>query len=194
MSTQDGLTLIGANCETTYEGPGIGFWDLGCADLVQVPDGIDQSQRSALYRDAAVDYIGENLDRVPTVLMARPGRDLSVWDTETMIESNVNEGRERWASRIGLWQYWVLVPLAAFGWWRWPSPQARWPVLVMATLSIVVIPAFYGIPRFRIPAEIAIVLGAAVSVDAIVQRVVGMRRSSSANNHSATIAEPSGVT
>ncbi|MEM8618282.1 MAG: hypothetical protein AAGF73_01040 [Actinomycetota bacterium] len=194
MSTQDGLTLIGANCETTYGGPGVGFWDLNCADLLQVPDGVDQSERSALYRDAAVDYIGDNLDRVPAVLVARLGRGLSVWDTETMIEFNVNEGREPWASRIGLWQYWLLVPLAAYGWWRWPSAQPRWPVLVTGALSIVVILAFYGIPRFRIAAEIAIVLGAAVSVDATVQRVVGARRSSSANSHSATRAEPSGVT
>ncbi len=191
LSTQDGLTLIGANCPTTYQGPGIGFWDLNCADLVELPEGLDQSQRSQRYRDAAFDYIGDHLDRVPAVLAARLGRGLSVWDTETMIEFNTNEGREPWASRIGLWQYWLLVPLAAYGWWRWPSRQARWPLLVTASLSVVVILAFYGIPRFRIPAEIAIVLGAAVAVDAIVQRV---RRSSSSNSQAVTRSDPAGVT
>lgn len=74
MSTQDGLTLVGTNCPAAFEGPGRGFWHLSCAFAVPVPDGADQSVRSAIYRDVAVDYLGDHLDQVPSVVVARLGR------------------------------------------------------------------------------------------------------------------------
>jgi 4-amino-4-deoxy-L-arabinose transferase-like glycosyltransferase len=168
ISTQDGLTLLGANCPGSYFGPGKGFWDLRCADLIDVPEGADQSQRSALYREYAFDFIAENRSELPGVIAARLGRGFSVWQVEQMIQWNTGEGREMWASRIGHWQYWVLAPLAVWGLWRWPSRQPRWPLLATAGLSVITIMAFYGIPRFRIPAEVAIVLGAAVTVEALI--------------------------
>ena len=80
---------------------------------------------------------------------------------------NLGEGRERWASKIGLWQFWLLAPLAAYGLWRWPSDQPRWPAMVTVLIAILTIAALYGIPRFRIPGEIVVVLGAAVALDAL---------------------------
>ena len=176
MSTQDGLTLLGANCPDSYRGPGTGFWILQCADLVEVPEGADQSERSALYRDAAFEFVGDNVSRLPAVVAARLGRGLSLWEPEQMIFFNTGEGRETWASRIGLWQYWALLPLAAYGLWRWPSSAPRWPLVTTAALSLVVIVAFYGIPRFRIPAEIGIVVCAAMALDDLAGRVSGRRR------------------
>jgi hypothetical protein len=44
-----------------------------------------------------------------------------------------------------------------------------------AALSLVVIVAFYGIPRFRIPAEIGIVVCAAMALDDLVGRLTGRR-------------------
>ena len=167
ISTQDGLTLIGANCPDTYFGPGKGFWAIQCADLVEVPPDADQSERSVLYRDYAFDFISENRSEVPGVIAARVGRGLSIWDTHATTWFNTGEGREKWASNIGLWQYWILTPLAVWGWWRWPSRQPRWPALVTAGLSVLVIAVFYGIPRFRIPAEVVIVLGAAITVESL---------------------------
>ena len=167
ISTQDGLTLIGANCPDSYFGPGKGFWALQCTDLVDVPPDADQSERSALYRDYAFDFIAENRGEIPGVVAARVGRGLSIWDTSGTTWLNTGEGREKWASNIGLWQYWILTPLAVWGWWRWPSRQPRWPALVTAGLSVLVIAVFYGIPRFRIPAEVVIVLGAAITVESL---------------------------
>jgi hypothetical protein len=176
ISAQDGLALIGANCDETYTGDGKGFWNLECGTRVDMPADFDQSQRSTVLRREAVDYIGEHVDEVPGVVAARLGRGLSVWKTEQMIAFNTGEGREPWASRIGLWQYWLLTPLAFWGWWRWPSRQPRWPAMVTAGLSVLVITVFYGLPRFRIPAEIVIVLGAAVTVEAIGRWIVGRAR------------------
>jgi hypothetical protein len=140
---------------------------------VKVPEGADESVRSTVYRREAVDFISDNMDRVPLVVVARLGRGLSVWETEQMFSFNQLEGRERWASQIGLWQYWILVPLAAYGLWAWPSQRPRWPLVVTASISILMMAAFYGIPRFRIPAEIGIVICASVAIVTLGQRLLG---------------------
>lgn len=170
ISTQDGLLLLGTNCEPAYEGGGRGFWLLSCIDLVDVPTDADQSERSAAYRTYALDYLADHADQLPGVVMARLGRGLSLWQTDAMTFLNVGEGRERWASQIGLWQYWLLTPLAVYGLWRWPSRQPRWPLIVTGSLALIMIMAFYGIPRFRIPAEVGIVLCAAVAIDQLWRR------------------------
>ena len=176
MSTQDGLTLLGANCADSYSGSALGFWFIGCAADVEVPESADESVRSTIYRREAVDFIGDNLDRVPLVVLARLGRGLSLWNNEQMFFFNEGEGREPWASRIGFWQYWILVPLAGYGLWRWPSTRPRWPLVATAALSLLVIAAFYGIPRFRIPAEIGIVVCAGVALVDLAQRITEWRR------------------
>ena len=176
MSTQDGLTLLGANCPEAYEAPAIGFWVIGCALRVDVPEGVDESVKSKLFREEAVEFIGDNLDRLPAVAVARLGRGLSLWDVETMFFYNQGEGRHPWTSRMGFWQYWLLVPLAGYGLWRWPSRLPRWPLVATAALSLVVIVTFYGIPRFRLTAEIGIVICAAVAFVDLWDRLTESRR------------------
>lgn len=164
MSTQDGLTLIGTNCPAAFEGPGRGFWHLSCAFDVAVPVDADQSVRSAIYRDEAIDYFRAHVDRVPSVMVARLGRGLSLWQPEAMNSLNQGEGRERMASRLGVWQFWLLTPLAAYGLLRWPVEQRRAPMVALIVMSLATIVALYGIPRFRIAAEVAIVVCGAIGV------------------------------
>ncbi|RLE23284.1 MAG: hypothetical protein DRJ50_06460, partial [Actinobacteria bacterium] len=121
----------------------------------------------------------DNVDRIPVVVAARVGRGLSVWRTEQMIFYNTGEGRETWASRIGLWQYWILAPLAGYGLWLWPSKRPRWPLVTTGALSLIMIVAFYGIPRFRIPAEIGIVICASAAIVTLGQRLAERRRGAS---------------
>jgi len=168
LSTQDGLTLIGANCQDTYFGGGIGFWSLNCGLEVWGDPTWDQSQRSVAMRAEAVEFISANLDRVPRVVLARLGRGLSVWQPEAMANLNTGEGREILASRIGYVQFWLLAPLAVMGLLLWPIARPRWPLVSTAAISLVMIIAMYGIPRFRIAAEVVIVIGAAVAIERIV--------------------------
>ena len=165
ISTQDGLTLIGANCDQAYHGPIKGFWAIGCIDsTVELPDGIDQSQASTLYRTAAIDYIGDHTADLPGVVAARVGRGLSVWRVEQMVFFNTGEGRGEWGSRIAMYQYWLLVPLAGIGLRRWPSSAPRWPILVVFALTVAMFALVYGLPRFRVPAEVGIVIAAAIPI------------------------------
>lgn len=176
MSTQDGLTLLGANCPNSYYGDGIGFWSIECSFRIEVPDGADESVKSGIYRDVAFDYIGDQTSRVPVVVAARVARGISAWDNGGMASLNRFEGRPAWASWIGVWQWWLLMPVVLYGLWRWPSRQPRWPVLATASLAFVAFVVLYGIPRFRVTAEIAWVLGLAVGAVALWDRRVAAVR------------------
>ncbi len=170
ISTNDGLTLIGANCDKVYGGGSIGIWvvpaaeaygDPMCAPEVVRPEG-DQSVVSATYRDAALDYIGNHTRDLPKVLLARQGRVWSAYETHQMWWYNQGEGRERTLSRIGEYAYKVLVPLAAVGAWSLRRRRrVLWPLLATFVVVAATATLFYGLVRFRVPAEIALVVLAA---------------------------------
>lgn len=168
VSTNDGLTLIGANCDRTY-GEGLGFWDLRCAPPIEG----DQSEVSAAYRDLAFDYIAEHKGELPKVVAARIGRVWSLWRPNDMVFLNEGEDREPAASRLALWGYWALAPVAAAGtvllWWRRERAVAG---ILLSTAAMVTLTAalFYGIVRFRLPAEVAMVAVAAVAVEHLLSR------------------------
>ena len=57
ISTNDGTTLLGANCRESYEGGFIGFWNLRCV-VDQTPKGLaDPSVEAKEQRRLALDYM-----------------------------------------------------------------------------------------------------------------------------------------
>jgi hypothetical protein len=167
LSTNDGTTLLGANNPDTYGGDAIGFWTLNANTEID-DDGLDQSEVSRLLRDDAVEFIGDNLSDLPAVVTARIGRVWSIYRPLQMAEWNTGEGRERWVSHLALAAWFVVVPLAAVGWWRLRRDGvATWTLGATLVHVSIVAALFYGIPRFRVPAEIALVVWAAVGICAL---------------------------
>ncbi len=170
MSTNDGLTLIGANSPQTYEGGALGFWSLEyqqeLAPGIPELDGADQSVRSRIWRDEAFDFIGDHLSDQPRVMAARVGRVWSVFRPLQTALLNTGEGRELWASHLAVVGLWVILPVAALGWWRVGRAGGlwRWPMTAMAVHVSIVAAAFYGIPRFRVPADVVLVVCAAIGI------------------------------
>ena len=169
MSTNDGVTLIGANSPQTYAGGAIGFWSLEYANTLVpgIPElqGADASEQSRIWRAEALTYIGDNLDDQPRVMAARLGRLWSVFRPLQMSDFNTGEGRETWASNLAFVGFWVAAPLALIGWWRLGRDRlTRWPFAILAVHVSLAGALFYGIPRFRVPAEIAVVVCAATAI------------------------------
>lgn len=165
FSTNEGLTYIGANCDPVYFGGGIGFWNLDCAYAAGAPAGLDQSELSRFYRDEAFRYVRANADRLPVVVAARVGRVWSLYRPWDMVWLNQGEGREPWASRLGIWSFWVAAPVAVAGAVRLRrSGVLLVPLLAMPVIVTVVAAWFYGIVRFRVPAEVTVVVLAAVAL------------------------------
>jgi 4-amino-4-deoxy-L-arabinose transferase-like glycosyltransferase len=166
LSTNDGLTLLGANCEEMYHGSATGFWSLRCGLSVSAEG--DASERSNAQRDAAFDYISNHQRDLPRVIVIRTARVWSLYAPDQMAWLNQGEGRERWASWAGFWMYLVLLPCAVAG-----AVVLRrrgvplWPLVGTFVIVTLTAALFYGIVRFRVPAEVAIVVMAAVAFDAV---------------------------
>jgi 4-amino-4-deoxy-L-arabinose transferase-like glycosyltransferase len=170
LSTNDGTTLLGANCPLTYD-VDVGGWDIRCLDPVPTDDTVDASVRSAQRRELAEEYVRDHLGRVPVVVAARIGRALDVYGLGSLVALDRGEEKADWAVWAGIVCWWVLAIAAIFGWRRLgrdeTTRRSRWwlavPVLTVLVTTIV----FYGAHRIRAPAEPAIVLLAAVAaVDA----------------------------
>ncbi len=197
ISTNDGLTVLGANCDATYQGSLKGgwllepcvqdFWDTvdqdkagpaafpagtTCADRYQLrPPCWDASTTSGMMRDRGVSYIGGHLSELPGVIWARNGRIWGFYRLDQAIGIGGFEGRPQWASRLGFQTTWLLLPVAAAGAF---VLRRRGKTLLpyAASLAIVIIvgSAFYGLVRFRIPWDVASCLLVAVAVDAAIDR------------------------
>ena len=161
LSTGSGVTLVDSSCNAVYSGPFIGWWSFLC-----IPDRIsnDEAVNDRENRDVALRYVRHHLSDLPTVVAARVGR---MWGVFRPLQTADLDGRGVNADRAGLAASYVLIPLAIGG--LVMLRRRREPILPMLALgAMVTITAalFYGAVRFRVPADVAIVVCAAVALDA----------------------------
>ena len=121
LSTNDGNTLLGANCDTTYYDD-VGGWDITClgplepGGLGHEPGAPDASQRSKVRRTMAIEYIEDHLDRLPVVTIARLGRLVDLYGLDTLVHLDVGEEKAEWAVWAGIVCWYLLAVLAVLGW------------------------------------------------------------------------------
>jgi hypothetical protein len=172
VSTNDGLTLAGANCDPVYHGAAIGLWTLqSCADD---PAPGDQSQVAAVFRRRGLHYIEAHASRVPLVVLARVGRTWSLYRPLDMVSLNTGEDREKLVSRLGLVAYYPTLLFAIGGaivLWRRRARAGLWIVMVPAIIVTLNTVVTYGLTRFRAGAEPSLALLAAVGIVEVARRV-----------------------
>lgn len=204
ISTNDGLTLLGANCAATFHGDIRGGWviepcisdfwatmddrkdpgptsfpaDEPCPDTSQHrPPCWDAATVSKLMRAEGLGYAKDHLGDLPAVIWARNGRVWGWYRLDQAIGTGVAEGRVRWVTKVGYWGAWALIPLSAVG--AVVLRRRRVSLLPFAaSLAIVVLVStlFYGLARFRIPWDVASCLIGAVGIVAAVDRVRSRHR------------------
>lgn len=183
MTSQTWAVFSAGSCDTAYgladDGKFLGYYGANCfGELVEQgraewpPLDLDESERDAWTRDATVDYVKDHLDHLPVVMVARVGRMWDLYEPGQNVELNwMIEGRGKRASEIGLAMYYPLVALAVGGVLvlrrrRQPvSPFVGMAVVVTVTAAIT-----FGTTRYRAPLEAAIVVLAAVALDAALRR------------------------
>jgi 4-amino-4-deoxy-L-arabinose transferase-like glycosyltransferase len=167
LSHGDGNVLIGSNCDSTYHGSLLGFHDGFCGFIEGLP--AENSMEAATRRRAAFDYMGDHLDRLPVVVAARVGRLWGLYGQGQMAHIAQAEGRPLMASLAGLGMFWALVPLAALG--ARTLRRSGVPLLPLLAPFLIVTfnaAAFYGLTRFRVGAEVPLVVLAAVGIGYLV--------------------------
>ncbi len=168
VSTNTGTLLAGANCPPTYAGAQIGSWYFTC---VRAPRGENEADEAAQLRENGLDYARENAGRVPVVLAVRVLRTWDLFRPRQGVGFARAEGRASWAQYAGLAAYYVLIALAIFGATRLRGRRPELVVLLVPAVMVTLMSlAGYGLTRFRLAAEISIVVLAAVAVDALVRR------------------------
>jgi 4-amino-4-deoxy-L-arabinose transferase-like glycosyltransferase len=179
IATEAGETLAGANCDGSYYGPKIGKWEVDCVRVEAGPSPADFNE-AAEFNEAGrrgLRYAGDHIGRLPAVLGVRLARTWGLWEP-----FQVPEGRSRTVTRAGVVTYFLLVPLAIYGFvllrrrgvpvWILGTP------LVTVTLTTLVA---YGSVRFRHSAELSLVVSAAVALEDLGRRVARRRADRSAS-------------
>ncbi|MEP7045068.1 MAG: glycosyltransferase family 39 protein [Ilumatobacteraceae bacterium] len=176
LTTNEGPSLLGANCPETYYGPAQGGWSLFCVvnDPATVP-GEDTSMRSARQRHEALGYARDNLGRLPNIELKRIGRSLDLFALHNLVHGDTGEDRERWASIAGIVAFWVLAPLAVFGAMR-TRRRDRAILLIPVLIALAATVVIYGGHRIRSSAEPSIVILAAVAIDRLIDVRASTRR------------------
>jgi 4-amino-4-deoxy-L-arabinose transferase-like glycosyltransferase len=152
ISNQSAETIAGANCPTTYYGIGIGFWDVTC---IRPPGTVleNEADRAAAQKATGVRYARHHLTRLPLVVLARIGRTWGFFrPVATPLDTTVG---------------WVLLVLALPG--LAILRRRRMPVAILLLPAAVVTIASaisFGWLRYRFGADVALIVLAAVTVEA----------------------------
>ncbi len=133
---------------------------------------LDQSQEAPFFGEYVGDYVGEHLDRLPVVVIARVGRVFYLWNPSHVVRADWSlEGRERWVTHLGWWTFYPLAGLALIG--SRHLRRAGVPLYPTAAVFVTVLAATvlaFGTPRYRASAETALCLLAAVGIVALRDR------------------------
>jgi len=178
LTTHLGLTLRAANCPAAYEGERLGSFDLNIvrpAALVS-PGGCvwnggsgDESEQDAALRDQALVYMREHIERVPAVVAAREGRTWGLFRPfqQATFERSYGHGPPS-VYQMAVFAYWALLPFAVAGAIRLRRRSLPvFPLLSFLLSVAVAVGITIGSVRYRAPAEVPIVVLAAVGVDAL---------------------------
>ena len=189
-------TLVdGANCDATYHGKLVGLWretfsQLGPNGAAAPPrpqsdacfEGFDVANPRFDEAEAARDHLSDgagyarrHTTRLAEVAGVRVLRTWGAYAPHQQVDFESLEGRPRAWQWRGTVMYWVLMPFAIAGIVVLRRHRRLlWPLLATAITVTAVAAATYGQQRFRIAAEPALLVLAAVTVVGLGR--VGRRR------------------
>lgn len=179
-------TLLAGNCPDRYSGDLVGFWSIDCiirvrcptvadqkrppgfACLLRVRNGEDESTIERSYRHEGLRNIGQNLHRLPFVVLAREGRTWGFYRPGQQLQLDTLATRELGWSRLGLWMYYGLVGGSVVGLVALRRRRVPvFPLLAFITNVALTVSITFGETRYRALAEVSLVLGGAVGIDVL---------------------------
>jgi len=175
LSTGLGLTLHAGNCPaTTYSGELMGFYDGNCSTAFYIRNlaNLDQSQADIKLRRAAFENMRDNVDQLPATILARYGRTLGVFrPAQTVGFAAAWAGSATWPVWAWITSFWLVAPLAVYGSVLLRRARTfQWPLVAPLLITLLVVTIAYGEPRYHTPADLGIVVLAAVGLDRLVRR------------------------
>jgi hypothetical protein len=170
ISTNEGGLLAGANCHAAYYTDLIGTW--ACFPVNDPAWGTNEAVISGHLRSRAFDYASDHAGRVPAVVAVRVLRVWDVWKPRSSahFEASIAD-RDIDAQRAAMLSLYLLVPFAIGGAVVLRRRGQPLRILLVPVVFVTLVAALsYGSTRFRVAAEPAIVVLAAVGVAALWDR------------------------
>jgi len=179
------------NCDAAYYGEKTGYWERFCAEPEPVStDGsmLDESERDAIKRGWANDYISTHKARLLIVAPIRSLRMFNLYDPIGTARFDMAvENREFRQSIFSLIEYYAVGLLALLGIViAWKRRLTLFPVVLWPALVAVVAAASFGNNRYRVSAEPSLIWLASLSLCVVADRV--------RNSHRVTVSETTAST
>ncbi len=171
LDTGGEFTLANTNCAGTYYGPNLGWWDASCLANRYQQKG-DESSVALHYEHQGLTYAEHHLSRLPIVLAARVGRMWGLFrPIQQLPKEDFEQGRgPRTITKLALLEYYALAILAIWGLVMLRRRKVIiYPLVSLAVIATVAAMLAFGATRYRVPAEIAIVVAAAVPLTAFLE-------------------------
>jgi len=187
--SNNAATLVdGANCDVTYGGTQLGLWretfssdnplrarpqSQACFEGFPIRDPhFDEAKASSKDLRAGASYARHHLGSLPKVAVVRVLRAWGVYSPGQQVSFESLEGRPRAWQMRGTVMYWFLAPLAIVGAFLLRRRKRLIAPLVATAVTVTIGAALtYGQQRFRIAAEPAILVLAAVPLVHVVRAV-----------------------
>jgi peptidoglycan/LPS O-acetylase OafA/YrhL/4-amino-4-deoxy-L-arabinose transferase-like glycosyltransferase len=169
LSAQFDQTLGTANCEEVYYGDRVGYWALSCIQETEplVGDG-DASAQGRGFARIARQYMRDHAERVPFVAAARVGRTFGLYQPQEQIfVDHQVESKEPVLGQVGLFVWYATAVAGAIGLIGLRrAGRPIFPLVAIVATVVLTVVVVYGTTRFRLPGELALMIPAAVSLDA----------------------------
>jgi 4-amino-4-deoxy-L-arabinose transferase-like glycosyltransferase len=175
ISTNEGGLLAGANCDAAYHSVLIGTW--ACFPRNDPRWGRNEAVISGHLRGRAFDYVGDHAGRVPAVIGVRVLRVWDLWSPAraARLESSIADRHIR-AQQAAMVALYLLVPFALGGVLVLRARGEPLRILLVPLAFVTLVAALsYGSTRFRVAAEPALVVLAAVGAAALWDRLRARR-------------------
>ena len=175
LSTNGNELFVYANCDEVYSGKYLGFWQFDCQEQLR-RSGIDatgdEAEKSLFWREIGFDYAKEHISELPKVVAARVGRQWELFRPFQNAEFAYIEGRNGDAAYAGLFMYYGLAVPALYGAFLIRKRKAGLLPLAALFISVTMTAMYaYGTTRFRVPAEPALCVLAAVGIFPLLSRI-----------------------
>jgi hypothetical protein len=158
IATNARESLVNDNCSETWYGPNAGYWSNRCNELPPGEKGLRFAVRHA--------------ESFPRLALQRIGRTFDFYEpAQNARLAALIDGRSPDLTLLGRFVWWMSLPLAIFG-----ALQCRrlkiwlWPLLCPIFLSIGLSVITHGETRFRLAAEIGIIMLAGIGMAQIGSR------------------------
>lgn len=166
LLSENAYSVIGgANCPDTYNGSGIGSWEISC-NTWRLPPG-DESVQGAELRHRGVQYALHHAGKLPVVALARVGRTFEVFRP---FDDENDAGRFRWTEVANVVLFFPMQALAVIGLRRLRrAGRIIWPFVATLVATVVTVALTYGITRFRVQWDVvtAVLAGIAIAGAAV---------------------------